>query len=159
MRSRTIVAAFAAPLMVAGTLALSAGSASAATWQDTSIQVNQLHVEETYPTAPAVAATGQGKITVTRAAATDLLSVNSQASRLPARGDRHRHRHRYHPVRHHRVRPPTGRSPELWSSRSTTTSRSDAALAEIIRFSDDPVTGGLTLGSVYIDAPSAITRS
>ena len=83
MRSRTIVAALAAPLMVAGTLAFAAGSASAATWQDTSIQVNQLHVTATNPAAPAVAATSQGKITVTRAGAADTLTVNSQASRLP----------------------------------------------------------------------------
>ena len=56
MRFRTIVAALAAPLMVAGTLAFAAGSASAATWQDTSIQVNRLHVTATNPAAPAVAA-------------------------------------------------------------------------------------------------------
>jgi hypothetical protein len=58
MRSRTIVAALAAPLMAAGTLAFAAGSASAATWQDTSIQVSQLHTEDNFPAAPAVAATG-----------------------------------------------------------------------------------------------------
>ena len=66
MRSRTIVAAVAAPLMAAGALAFSAGSASAATWQDTSIQVNLLHATATNPAAPAVAAASLGKITVTR---------------------------------------------------------------------------------------------
>ena len=83
MRSRTIVAALAAPLMAAGTLALTAGSASASTWQDTSIQVTHIYTEDTYPAAPATAATSLGKITVTRAAAGGLLSVNSQASSLP----------------------------------------------------------------------------
>src|SRR5690348_8676990 len=83
MRSRTIVAALAVPLMAAGTLAFSAGAASAGPWQDTSIQVNRLHVTATNPAAPAVAATSQGKITVTPAAATDALTVNSHASRLP----------------------------------------------------------------------------
>jgi hypothetical protein len=52
MRSRTIVAALATPLMAAGTLAFSAGSASAATWQDTSIQVTHLHVTATNPGVP-----------------------------------------------------------------------------------------------------------
>src|SRR5436309_6942718 len=81
MKSRTIVAALAAPLVAAGALALSAGSASAATWQDTSIQVNMLHATAANPVAPAVAAS-HGKITVTRAGAADTLSVNSHASRL-----------------------------------------------------------------------------
>jgi hypothetical protein len=57
MRSRTIAAALAAPLMAAGTLALTAGSASASTWQDTSIQVTHSYTEDTYPAAPATAAT------------------------------------------------------------------------------------------------------
>jgi hypothetical protein len=34
-----------------------------------------------------------------------------------------------------------------------------AALGQIIRFTDDPVTGTLALGSVYVDTPGAITRS
>lgn len=157
MRSRTIVAALAAPLMAAGALALSTGSASAATWQDTSIQVNMLHAAATNPAAPAVAATSLGKITVTRAAATDVLSVNSRASSLPASVTA--------TVSGAVITlsgsivspPPTG--PITGTLVVDDTSPSNAVRAEIIRFSENPVTGGLTLGSVYGDAPGAITRS
>ena len=83
MRSRTIVAALAVPLMAAGALASGAGSAGAAAWQDTSIQVTHLHATAANPAAPAVAAASQGKITVTRAGTSDVLTVNSHASRLP----------------------------------------------------------------------------
>jgi hypothetical protein len=159
MRSRTIVAALAAPLMAAGALTLSAGSASAATWQDTSLQVNQLHAEDIYPAAPAVAATSLGKITVTRAAATDLLSVNSQASSLPGSVTA------------------TGSGTVITLSGSTVpppatlpvtgtlvvkvndNEPGHATAAAIIRFSEDPATGALTLGSVYTDMPRPITRS
>jgi hypothetical protein len=157
MKSRTIVAAFAAPLMVAGTLAFAAGSASAATWQDTSIQVNQLHVTATNPTAPAVAATGQGKITVTRAGAADTLTVNSQASRLP-RGVTCAVTDGVLTLGGTIGMPPAN-SPIPAFVVVDDASPSGAVLAEIIKFSDDAVTGHLTLGSVYVDAPGAITRS
>ena len=39
------------------------------------------------------------------------------------------------------------------------TSPSGAVLAQVIRFTDDPVHGTLALGSVYTDTPGAITRS
>jgi len=157
MRSRTIVAALAAPLMAAGALTLSAGSASAATWQDTSIQVNLLHATATNPAAPAVAATSLGKITVTRAGATDALSVNSHASSLPGSvtatvsGG-------VVTLSGSIVSPPPA-APITGTLVVDDTSPSGAVLAEIIRFAENPVTGGLTLGSVYGDAPGAITRS
>ena len=156
MRSRTIVAALAAPLMAAGTLAFAAGSASAATWQDTSIQVNRLHVTATNPAAPAVAATSLGKITVTRAGAADTLTVNSHASRLPrgvtvtvtdgvlTLGGT--------------IGTPPANMPIPALAVVDDASPSGAVLAEIINFSDDAVTGHLTLGSVYVDTPGAITR-
>jgi hypothetical protein len=159
MKSRTIVAALAAPLMAAGVLALSVGSASAATWQDTSIQVNRIHTENTYPAAPAVAATSLGKITVTRGAATDLLFVNSQASSLPGSVTA--------AVSGATITlsgsivspPPTGPITGTLVVKVNDNEPFHAALAEIIRFSENPATGGLTLGSVYTDAPSPITSS
>ena len=72
-----------------GDAGIAAGSASAATWQDTSIQVTHLHATATNPTAPAVVTGSQGKITVKGAAATDVLSVNIRASRMPLRRERH----------------------------------------------------------------------
>lgn len=157
MRSRTIVAALAAPLMAAGALALSAGSASAATWQDTSIQVNRLHATATNPAAPAVAATSQGKITVTRAAAADTLTVNSHASRLP-RGVTATVSGGVVTLTATIGLPPAAR-PIPGFVVVDDASPSGAVLAQIIRFTDNPVTGSLTLGSVYTDAPGAITRS
>ena len=157
MKSRTIVAALAAPLMVAGTLAFAAGSASAATWQDTSIQVNRLHVTATNPAAPAVAATSQGKITVTRAGAADALTVNSHASRLP-RGVTATVTDGVLTLGGTIGMPPANRPIPAFVVVDDA-SPSGAVLAEIIKFSDDAVTGHLTLGSVYVDTPGAITRS
>jgi hypothetical protein len=157
MRSRTIVAAVAAPLMAAGALAFSAGSANAATWQDTSIQVNMLHAAATNPAAPAVAATNLGKITVTRAAATDVLSVNSQASRLP-RGVTATVKDGVVTMVGTIGLPPAVK-PVPGFAVVDDASPSGAVLADIIQFSVDPVTGHLALGSVYTDTSGAITRS
>jgi hypothetical protein len=144
--------------MAAGALTLSAGSASAATWQDTSLQVNQLHSEDIYPAAPAVAATSLGKITVTRAAATDLLSVNRQASSLPgsvtATGSGTVITLSGGIV----SQPPAGPITGTLVVKVNDNEPFHATLAQIIRFSEDPATGGLTLGSVYVDAPRPITR-
>jgi len=156
MRSRTIVAALAAPLMAAGTLAFAAGSASAATWQDTSIQVNRLHVTATNPVAPAVAGTSQGKITVTRAAATDTLTVNSHASRLP-RGVTATVSGGIVTMGGTIGQPPAAR-PVPGFAVVDDASPSGAVLADIVKFSVDPATGKLALGSVYVDTPGAITR-
>jgi hypothetical protein len=157
MRSRTIAAALAAPLMAAGTLALTAGSASASTWQDTSIQVTHSYTEDTYPAAPATAATSLGTITVAHAAAGGLLSVNRQASSLPGSVTA---------VGSGTVitlsgsivsPPPTG---PVTGTLVVNVDRDEpfhASLAQIIRFSENPVTGRLTLGSVYTDAPIPIT--
>jgi hypothetical protein len=153
MRSRTIVAALAAPLMAAGTLAFAAGSASAATWQDTSIQVSQLHTEDNFPAAPAVAATGQGKITVTRAAASDVLSVNSQASRLPGSVTATVSGGVVTLSGSIASPPPAGPVTGTLVVNVNDNEPFHAALAEIVRFSENPVTGGLTLGTVYTDAP------
>jgi hypothetical protein len=156
MKSRTIVAALAAPLMAAGTLAFAAGSASAATWQDTSIQVNRLHVTATNPAAPAVAATSQGKITVKPAAATDALTVNSHASRLP-RGVTATISGGIVTLGGTIGQPPAVR-PVPGFAVVDDASPSGAVLADIIQLSVNPVTGRLALGSVYTDAPGAITR-
>jgi hypothetical protein len=157
MRSRTIVAALAVPLMAAGTLAFSAGAASAATWQDTSIQVNRLHATATNPAAPAVAATSQGKITVTPAAATDTLTLNNHASGLP-RGVTATVSNGVVTLGGTIGLPPAAR-PVPGFAVVNDASPSGAVLADIIRFSVDPVTGKLALGSVYVDTPGAITRS
>ena len=156
MKSRTIVAALAAPLMVAGTLALSASSASAATWQDTSIQVTHLHATATNPVA-AVAAASQGKITVTPAGTADVLTVNSHASRLP-RGVKATITNGVVTLTATVGLPPAVR-PIPGFVVVDDASPSGAVLAQIIRFTDNPVTGSLTLGSVYVDTPGAITRS
>jgi hypothetical protein len=157
MRSRTIVAALATPLMAAGTLAFSAGSASAATWQDTSIQVTHLHVTATNPAAPAVVTGSQGRITVKGAAATDVLSVNIRASRMP-RGVNATLSNGVITLTATIGVPPANR-PIPGFVVVDDASPSGGVLAEIIRFSDDAVTGSLTLGSVYVDTPGAITRS
>ena len=157
MRSRTIVAALAVPLMAAGTLAFSAGAASAATWQDTSIQVNRLHVTATNPAAPAVAATSQGKITVTPAATGGVLTVNSHASRLP-RGVTATVKDGVVTLGGTIGQPPAAR-PISGLAVVNDASPSGAVLADIIRFSVDPAHGTLALGSVYVDTPGAITRS
>jgi hypothetical protein len=143
--------------MAAGTLAFAAGSASAATWQDTSIQVNMLHVTATNPAAPAVAATSQGKITVTPAGSTDALTVNSHASRLP-RGVTATISGGVVTLGGTIGQPPAAR-PVPGFAVVDDASPSGAVLADIIRFSVDPVTGKLALGSVYVDTPGAITRS
>jgi hypothetical protein len=141
--------------MAAGALAFSAGSASAATWQDTSIQVNLLHATATNPAAPAVAAS-LGKITVTRAAATDVLSVNSQASRLP-RGVTATVKDGVVTMVGTIGLPPAVK-PVPGFAVVDDASPSGAVLADIIQFSVDPVTGHLALGNVYTDTPGAITR-
>jgi hypothetical protein len=151
------VAALAVPLMAAGTLAFSAGAASAATWQDTSIQVNRLHATATNPAAPAVAATSQGKITVTPAGSTDALTVNSHASGLP-RGVTATISGGVVTLGGTIGQPPAAR-PVPGFAVVDDASPSGAVLADIIRFSVDPVTGKLALGSVYVDTPGAITRS
>jgi hypothetical protein len=156
MKFRTIVAALAAPLMVAGTLAFAADSASAATWHDTSIQVNRLHATATNPAAPAVAATSQGKITVKPAVVADILSVNSHASRLP-RGVTATISGGIVTLSGTIGQPPAVR-PVPGFVVVDDASPSGAVLADIIQFSVNPVTGGLALGSVYTDAPGAITR-
>jgi hypothetical protein len=151
------VAALAVPLMAAGTLAFSAAAASAATWQDTSIQVNRLHATATNPAAPAVAATSQGKITVTPAGSTDALTVNSHASGLP-RGVTATISGGVVTLGGTIGQPPAAR-PVPGFAVVDDASPSGAVLADIIRFSVDPVTGKLALGSVYVDTPGAITRS
>jgi len=157
MRSRTIVAALAAPLMAAGTLAFAAGSASASTWQDTSIQVTHIYTEDTYPAAPATAVTSLGKITVTRAAAGGLLSVNSQASSLPGSVTAAVSGTIITLSGSIVYPPPTGPITGTLVVNVDHNEPSHASLAQIIRFRENPVTGGLTLGSVYTDAPTPIT--
>jgi hypothetical protein len=158
MRSRTIVAALATPLMLAGTLAFSAGAASAGTWQDTSIQVNHLHATATNPAAPAVTAdTAKGTITVTPAATGGVLSVNYHASRL-LRGVTVTVKDGAITFGGTIGQPPAQRPIPAFAVVNDA-SPSGAVLAQIIRFTDDPVHGTLALGSVFADTPGAITRS
>jgi len=156
MRSRTIVAALAVPLMAAGTLAFSAGTASAATWQDTSIQVNRLHATATVPAAPAVIG-ANGKITVTPAASGGALSVNYHASRL-LRGVTVTVKDGAITLGGTIGQPPAARPIPAFVVIDDT-SPSGAVLAQIIQFTDDAVQGTLALGSVFTDTPGAITRS
>jgi len=158
MRSRTIVAALAVPLMAAGTLAFSAGAASAATWQDTSIQVNHLRATATNPAAPAVAAnTSKGTITVTPDATGGALSVNYHASRL-LRGVTVTVSGGAITLGGTIGQPPAAKPIPAFAVINDT-SPSGAVLAQVIRFTDDAVHGTLTLGSVFTDTPGAITRS
>ncbi len=158
MRFRTIVAALAVPLMAAGTLASSAGAATAATWQDTSLQVNHLHATATVPAAPAVTAnTTKGTITVTPATTGGVLSVNYHASRL-LRGVTVTVSGGAITLGGTIGQPPAVRPIPAFVVINDT-SPSGAVLAQIIRFTDDPVHGTLALGSVFTDTPGAITRS
>jgi hypothetical protein len=104
-----------------------------------------------------VAATGQGKITVTRAGAADTLTVNSHASRLP-RGVNATVTDGVVTLVASIGLPPATR-PIPGFVVIDDASPSGAVLAQIIQFNDNPVTGSLTLGSVYVDTPGAITRS
>ena len=137
-------------------LTLGAGSASASTWQDTSIQATRIHAEDIYPAAPAVAVTSLGKITVTRAAATDLLSVNSKASHLPGSVTTTGSGTVITLSGGIVSPPPAGPVTGTLVVNVNDNEPFHAALAEIVRFSEDPATGGLTLDGVYADAPSPI---
>ena len=77
--------------LLGGALAIGATAlpASAQTWQDTSLQVNSLHPTGTVPQpativpAPNTSPTGKGTVTVSRASASDTLTVNSAMSKIP----------------------------------------------------------------------------
>ncbi len=80
--------AFAAIPLFGGALAVGAAAspASAQAWQDTALQVNFLHSTCTVPGPATIApvATQFGKtLTVSRASASDTLTVNSQMSKIP----------------------------------------------------------------------------
>jgi len=158
MRFRTIVAALAVPLMAAGTVAVGASAASAATWQDTSIEVNYLHATATNPAAPAVTAnTTKGTITVTPATTGGVLSVNYHASRL-LRGVTVTTSGGAITLGGTIGQPPAN-APIPAFVVINDTSPSGAVLAQVIWFLDNPVHGTLALGSVFTDTPGAITRS
>ena len=81
------VGVLAIPLL-GGALAVgaTASSASAQTWQDTALQVNYLHSTCTVPGPATIApiATQFAKtLTVSRASASDTMTVNSQMSKIP----------------------------------------------------------------------------
>jgi len=77
--------------LLGGALAIGATAlpASAQAWQDTSLQVNSLHPTGTVPKpativpAPNTSPTGKGTVTVSRASASDTLTVNSAMSKIP----------------------------------------------------------------------------
>jgi hypothetical protein len=152
-------AVFSVPL-IGSALAVGAAAlpASAATWQDTSLQVNLLHATSTNPAPPSVATTGTpAKITVTPASSGGTLSVNSGASHLPGSvtatvtgGVVTLTGHVVTPA------PPT---PITGTLVVDDASASGAVLAMVIRFGEIANTGALTLGNYYTDAPAAITRS
>jgi hypothetical protein len=151
------VAALAAPLMAAGTLALTTGSAGASTWQDTSIRTTHIYTEDLYPAAPATAATSLGTITVAHTAAGGLLSVNRQASSLPGSVTTAGSGAVITLSGSIVSPPPAGPVTGTLVVNVDRDEPSHASLAQIIRFSENPVTGRLTLGSVYTDAPTPIT--
>src|SRR6516165_3007152 len=73
--------------LLGGALAIGATAlpASAQAWQDTSLQVNQLHATVTNPAPPKPAAAGSpATITVTPDPSGGALAVNSSASQLPS---------------------------------------------------------------------------
>ena len=146
--------------LLGGALAIGATAlpASAQAWQDTSLQVNQLHATVTNPAPPKPAAAGSpATITVTPDPSGGALAVNSSASQLPSSvkatvtgGVVTLTGSKVTPV------PPT---PITGTLVVDDTSASGAVLAQIIRFGENPATGDLTLGAYYNDAPGAITRS
>ena len=83
-------AGFAVLPLLAGALAVGAAapSASAQTWQDTSLLVNSLHSTCTAPGPVTIVpaptqSSSQGTVTVTRATASDTLTVNGAMSKIP----------------------------------------------------------------------------
>jgi hypothetical protein len=151
--------------LLGGALAVGAAAlpASAQSWQDTSLQVNFLHSTGTAPApvtivpGPNTSPTSQGAVTVSRASASDTLTVNSAMSKIPsgmtvtnAGG----------------VVTVTGlKTPPASTVQGTLvvddTSASGSATAWIVVFSQgpSPAPAGLSTNYYYSDTPGAITRS
>ena len=151
--------------LLGGALAIGATAlpASAQTWQDTSLQVNSLHPTGTVPQpativpAPNTSPTGKGTVTVSRASASDTLTVNSAMSKIPkgmivSNGGG--------------VVTVFGLPQQPASTVQGTlvvddTSASGWTTAWIVVFSQgsSPAPAGLVTDYYYSDAPNAITRS
>ena len=151
--------------LLGGALAIGATAlpASAQAWQDTSLQVNSLHSTGAVPQpativpAPNTSPTGKGTVTVSRASASDTLTVNSAMSKIPkgmivSNGGG--------------VVTVFGLPQQPASTVQGTlvvddTSASGWTTAWIVVFSQgsSPAPAGLVTDYYYSDAPNAITRS
>jgi hypothetical protein len=160
MKFRTITAALAAvPLAAGAALTLGAASAQAATWQDTSLQVSNLHQTSVLPGAglPGVAQTvSNGPITVTDTTAGDVLTYTLTQ---PAGGP-------YVSVTNASgVVTLTGNiTNPAAQSVSGQLVVDDAApgggvTAAIVEFTENPLNGQLGLSAHYLDVPSQITSA
>jgi hypothetical protein len=156
------VVAFAAIPLFGGALAVgaTASPASAQAWQDTALQVNYLHSTCTAPGPAAIApkATQFAQtLTVTRASASDTLTVNSQMSKIP-RGMTVTNKGGTVTVTGLKSAPASMIQGTLVVD---DTSASGCAVAWIVVFQQGPPQAPAGLGTQYwwSDTPGAITRS
>ena len=155
------VGVLAIPLL-GGALAVgaTASPASAQTWQDTALQVNYLHSTCTVPGPTTIAprATQFAKtLTVSRASASDTLTVNSQMSKIP-RGMTVSNAGGTVTVTGLKAQPASMIQGTLVVD---DTSASGCAVAWIVVFQQGPSSAPAGLGTEYwwSDTPGAITRS
>jgi hypothetical protein len=150
--------------LLGGALAVGAAAlpASAQAWQDTSLQVNYLHSTSTPPGTAAVApiptqSNTQGTVTVSRASASDTLTVNSAMSKIP-QGMTVSNSGGVVTVTGLKT-PPA--SPIQGTLVVDDTSASGAATAWIVVFDQgpSPAPAGLVTDHYYSVTPNAITRS
>src|SRR6516162_1848589 len=150
--------------LLGGALAIGAAAlpASAQAWQDTSLQVNSLHSTCTVPGAATMApkptqSNSQGTVTVTRASASDTLTVNSAMSKIPS-GMTVSNAGGVVTVTGQTSRPATTIQGTLVVD---DTSASGCTVAWIVVFDQGPAPApaGLVTDYYYSDTPGAITRS
>ena len=155
---------FAVLPLLGGALAVGAAapSASAQTWQDTSLQVNSLHSTCTAPGPVTIVpaptqSSSQGTVAVSRASASDTLTVNSAMSKIP-RGMTVSNSGGTVTVTGLKAQPASTVQGTLVVD---DTSASGCATAWIVVFDQGapPAPAGLVTDYYYSDTPGAITRS
>jgi hypothetical protein len=154
---------FAVLPLLGGALAVGAAapSASAQTWQDTSLQVNSLHSTCTVPgpvtIAPGPNTSPAGTVTVSRASASDTLTVNWAMSKIPY-GMTVSNSGGVVTVTGLKVQPTGAAQGTLVVD---DTSASGCAVAWIVVFNQTvpPAPNGLVTDYYNSDTPGAITRS
>jgi hypothetical protein len=155
---------FAVLPLLGGALAVGAAAppASAQTWQDTSLQVNYLHPTCTVPGPATIAPAptqfnSKGTVTVTRASASDALTVNWAMSKIP-RGMTVSNAGGVVTVTGLKSAPASMIQGTLVVD---DTSASGCATAWIVVFDQGapPAPAGLVTDYYYSDTPGAITRS